>query len=1456
MAQPNPPSPSFKRVHRVSPVQSRFWFAEQYMSDPTQANMAVAYRTTGDFDIQRFECALKQVLPRHETLQTAIFMDPSTRELLQGVRVEPAPSFEYIEEDLVGGLYTREMEKAKEIVWRMDQGDAFRVTVFPNKHAQSGAEEGGREYLILFYFHHLVIDGYSWSIFLKELSLAYQQKQLAAVPPPYTDYADAQYRAIESGDLDRQFEYWRENLMPLPEPSSLLPFSRVKERVASKDFGSHAITMKISAACTERVKVLSRTLRSSPFHFHLSVIQVLLCRLLGTEEICIGATDAGRSDHRFARTLGFFVNTLPLRLRLDKGDTFTDVFRRTASTAIAALSNSAIPFGMLIDRLKVPLNSTHTPLFQIMVNYRMGETLSLPLGKTASLQYVDAVQARLPYDMSINFTPSETGPWLLEIESRNYLYTRQSVQMFSEMYSHLLESVCEDQSLAVNQYALFPKPVIDATLRLGEGGIVDYRWPETLVERIDDITRDHAQAVAVTDDTGSHTYTELAARVNAIASALVDSGVGTGSRIAVFCEPSIEAIAAMLAVLRVGAVYVPVDVSFVAARQAAMIEDCQPSVILCQTTTVQRVNQFRSQETLVLHVDDFEADDSLAPTPIRGTSSSLAMILYSSGSTGKPKGIMLQQGLFTNWITSQGAVTFSSRPETVLQQSSPGFDMGVAQVFLALCFGGSLVIVPQQMRFDPIAISRLMVAECVTMTLGTPAEHTMLLRYGADFLTLLRSWRYAIIGGELVTDHLVREFQARLGARFSPEITIVYGPTEAGGVSLCSVAPVSGGKEPATTMVVGNVGRALPNTALYIVDEHLNLLGPGFPGEVCIGGAVVALGYLDAIMAKEKFLANPFASDEYRARGWTKLYKTGDQGRLLEDGSLVFIARMTGETVIKLHGIRVDLEEVSHAILAAVPDLISHAVASPRGEGESRLLIAHVVLAPGKAVTQGQLQNIVAELPLSQSTRPSILIPVDTIPTTSNGKVDRKALAMLPLPEIKSPAGPGTDQSFTLAEAELKVLWEQVLQGSSVPGLAIQPRSDFFAVGGTSVLLAKLQGLIRQSMTITIPLAELFKESTLGKMSRMLSSKRAQVTDDTINWDEETKVPEHFLKYQPQGYCLDEHPRTAGTAGTIHKVLLTGSASFMGKAILHSLLSNPSITTVHCIAVEPEQISSLPPSDRITVHPGLLIDSSLGLSQDTLNHLSTTIDLIIHAGTFGNCMNRYASSRAPNFHSTIFLAELALRAHVPMHYISSNRLTLLSGATSYPSISVSEYKPPTDGSDGLIASKWASEVFLERVAKKTMLNVCIHRPCYIIGEEAPNTDSMNCIVRFSRELGAFPAQEGMCGYLDFKEVKEVAAEIIREALKVNSGLRSLSKDGKGQGALRIKHYSSGVKVPLGELGERLSQLYGGSYEKISTQEWLERAGRVGMDPLVRVFMEAVIETGEKRSFPYLETGDA
>lgn len=1412
------------------------------MFDPTQSNMAVAYRATGDFDVQRFERALEDVLSRHETLQTAIFMDPSTRELSQGVRVEPAPFFQYIEDNVDGALYTREIQKAKNVVWQMDQGDAFRVTVFPNSHPQSGAEEAGREYMIVFSFHHLVIDGYSWSLFLKELSLAYQQIPLAAVPPPYTDYADAQHRAIESGNLDRQFEYWRENLMPLPEPSSLLPFSRVKERVATKDFASHTIRTEISAACTERVKVLSRSLRGSPFHFHLSVIQVLLCRLLETEEICLGTTDAGRSDHRFARTLGFFVNTLPLRLRLAKGDTFTDVFRRTASTAVAALSNSAIPFGMITDRLHIPLNSTHTPLFQIMVNYRMGETLSLPLGETALLQHVDAVQARVPYDMSINFTPSATGQWLLEIDSRNYLYTPESVQMFSEMYTHLLESVCEDQSLAVDRCPLFPQPIIDAALRLGEGDNVEHGWPETLIERIDGVIRNHAQDVAVTDAAGPRTYMELAKKVNAIASALVNSGVQAGSRVVVFCEPSFEFIAAMLAVLRVGAVYVPVDVSFVQARQAAMIEDCQPAVILCQTATIQKVNQFSSQRTLVLPVDDLRADDNFTPTPIRGSSSSLAIILYSSGSTGKPKGVMLHQGLFINWIASHGSATFSSRPETVLQQSSPGFDLGVAQVFLALCFGGNLVIVPQQMRFDPIAISRLMVAEQVSMTLGTPAEHTMLLRYGADFLTLLRSWRYAILGGELVPEHLIREFHLRLGARFSPEITIVYGPTEAGVVSMCSAAAASG--------VVGNVGRALPNTALYIVDEHLNLLGQGCTGEVCIGGAVVSLGYLDAAMAKDKFLDNPFASDEHRARGWTKLYKTGDQGRLLEDGSLVFIARMAGETVIKLRGIRVDLEEVSHAILAAAPDLISHAVASPRGEGESRFLVAHVVLAPGQAVTESELRNIVAELPLSQSIRPSMLIPIDSIPTTSNGKVDRKALTMLALPELTPSAGSETDQSFTLQEAELKLLWEQVLQGSSVSGMAIQPRSDFFAVGGTSVLLAKLQGLIRQSLSVTIPLADLFKQSTLAEMARMLSSKRSQITEATINWDEETKLPKQFLEYQPQGYCQDEHPRPAGP---IRQVLLTGSTSFIGKAILHSLLSNPSITKVHCIAVEPEQISSLPVSERITVYPGQLLDPNLGLPHDTLNHLSTSIDLIIHAGMFGNCMNRYTSMRVPNVHSTIFLAELALRAHAPMHYISSNRVTLLSGETIYPPISVAEYQPPTDGSDGLIASKWASEVILERVAKQTMLNVCIHRPCYIIGDEAPSTESINCIVRYSRELGAFPAQEGMGGYLDFREVKEVAGLIVQEALNGKSGSLASSTHGKEQGTVAIKHYSSGVKVPLGDLGERLSQLYGGTYEMIGTLEWLEKAGRIGMEPLVRVFMEAVIEMGKKRSFPYLET---
>ncbi|GIJ83245.1 nonribosomal peptide synthase [Aspergillus pseudoviridinutans] len=1417
MADTTSKAQTFKRRHRMSPVQSQFWFSEQYMNDPTQSNMAVTYKTSGNFQVPQFRMALEQVLARHESLQTAFFMDHDTGKLVQAVRCEPLPYFEYIE-DADEVSYVKEFEKAKEKTWRLDQGEVFRVTVL---------NIGTGDYKILFYFHHLAVDAYSWSIFLKELNLACQGKELPPMPPSYTEYSEAQHRAIETGEFNRQFKYWRQNLTPLPEVSPLLPFARVKARAATRDFQSHITTTEINPRCTERVKALSRSLRGSPFHFHLSVIHILLCRLLGTDEVCIGTTDAGRSDFRFSNTVGFFVNTLPLRLRAEQGDNFTTLFRRTAGTAVSALSNSAVPFGYILDQLNIPRSSQHTPIFQIMVNYRMGEVMNLPMGD-AYLKYVDAVQARSPYDMTINITPSATRPWMLEVVCRNYLYSPESAQRFTDIYSHLLQQICDDPTLSVERYSLFPTTLINDALRLGEGEIQEHQWPETLVERFDNIAREHAEAVAVTDASGPHSYADLASLINGIAGALLETGIEVEARIAVLCEPSLQAIAAMLAALRVGAVYVPVDIGLPVERQTSILADCKPAVLVCQATTMGTAKILTGDGIYIINTDSLDTSQSTAPAPNRGEPTSLAFILYSSGSTGKPKGIMLPQAMFRNWIPAQ-AQTFKYRPETVLQQSSLGFDMSIAQMFLALGFGGTLVIVPQNLRFDPIGISRLMVSERVTLTFGTPAEYTMLLRYGIEYLTLLRSWRFVYVGGELVTDHLISEFHQRLSC-YCPNITIAYGPTEAGGV-VCT-RPLSGKEE---SIMEGNVGKVFPNTSLYIVDDNVSLLPPGFPGEICIAGGGVGLGYLDATMAEGKFLNNPFASAEYRSRGWTKLYRTGDKGKLLEDGSLLFMSRLAGETVLKLRGIRVDLEEVSHALLEAAPDLISHAIVSARGQGESRFLVAHVVLAPGKAASHVELQTIAANLPLPQAIRPSIIVPVDTIPTTPNGKVDRKAVAALPLPETN--AASKADQSFTLAEAELKMHWEEVLY-QTAPAMPIYPKSDFFAVGGTSILLAKLQGTLRQSTGITIPLAELFKSSTLNKMATMLSSKKSEIMDDTINWDEETKVPDHFVQYR-------RHQPGPCRPPIVREVLLTGCTSFIGKAILTTLLDTPTITKVHCIAVAPEQSSSLPSSDRVIIYTGHLTDPLLGIPKANFSTLHSTIDLIVHAGTFGNCMNRYSSLRVPNFHSTIFLAEFAARAHIPLHYISSNRVTLLSGKTSYPPISVSSYQPATDGSEGFVAAKWASEKFLESVSKEIGLNVCIHRPCYVIGEDAPSTDTVNAVIHFSRVLMTVPALEGMDGYFDFREVAEVADGIVQTILA----------SGSGEEKLRYKHHSSGVKVPIRELGAHLAKLYRGEYGKVSTQEWLRLAGEAGMEVIVGKFMEAVIETGIARSFPFLEDED-
>lgn len=1432
------------RVEKMSYAQSRIWFLTEYLEDPTTYNIAVSYNLNGKLDVARFQRAFSAVIANHESLRTYFYANPDSDEPMQGVLRSASAPLKCLQTSNQKDI-DHEFQVLRNHSWDLAQGQTFRATLIsrrPDWHT------------IIFGYHHIVMDGVSWHLFLRDLKLAYEMKPLKRASKQYVEFSLEQMRAVERGDFDDQVKFWKSQHAQLPEVIPLLPIASARGRKPMRNYDSHTVSRDTGRSLVAKIKSASQTLRVTPFHFYLATIQVLLSKFLDIEDLCIGVADANRTDDSIAETVGFFLNLLPLRFQVSKRETFSELVKKTSKSVFAALNRSNVPFDVVLEKLKVPRHSSHSPLFQVAVNYRLGAMVETHLGDCQMV--LDSVEdARNAYDMGFGITESSAGSCLLQVTCQSYLYSVEAGNLLMDAYVCLLENLSSDTLVRIQDCSMFDSSQARHAIDLGTGPRVEFGWPETLSAQVDSMCLASGKSIAIKDQHGEMTYSQLAEQAGSITTAILATGLPRESRIAVLCQPSAGLIACMLAILRTGNVYVPLDLSLPQARHAAILENCKPSAILCQQETLEAAHLLSRTRMRTILISD------LSIIAKHGTKSqksqkveslaqpkSPAFLFYTSGSTGVPKGMLLSQAGFVNHVALKSK-ELSLHKEVVLQQSSFGFDMSLTQTFCALANGGTLVIVPQEVRGDPVEIAKLMLKENVTFTIATPSEYLMLLRYGGEPLRQYSSWHHACMGGEVVTDRLMQEF-SRLDKQ-NLVLTNCYGPTE---ISLAaSFGKVSvNSNEPGVSDSYVSVGKPLPNYSIYILDEECKPLPVGFPGEVCIGGAGVALGYFDLPeLTKSKFVPDPFAAQEDTAKGWTKMFKTGDKGRLLADGSLMFMGRKEGDTQIKLRGLRIELEDVASTLLQAAPGMISEAVITVRGDPQ--ILVAHVVFEAGESMDDTDLQTLLRDLPLPQYMCPAMIIPLEHLPHNSNGKVDRKAIESMPLPTQMQKAQP--QEVLTLSEGELGLLWEDVLQQTTTRH-QLGRNSDFFMVGGNSVLLVTLQGAIKGVLGIAISIMELYQASTLGHMAARINSKKEQQAPEKyIDWALETEFSGSM--------AFNAHPsqELKPIKHFDREVLLTGSETFLGSEILQSLLKDLNVRRIHCVAVSPQGQKGIPRSEKIVVHKGSLQDASLGLSGKDIVRLQSCIDLIIHAGAVGHCLNNYSSLRVPNLHSTRFIANLALPRLIPVHFLSSNRVTLLSGSTALPPISLASYSPPLDGSEGYTASKWASERYLENVAQETGLRVCVHRTCAVTGDRAPSEDALNALLRFSKLIGAVPQFENFKGFFDFRDVQEVGNEITKEALAdyggklgVAAAIKSAtvgSSTSPAAASLRFMHHSSGVRVPVREFRQRMELIHGCPFKELGVAEWIDKARELGIETLITTYLEALVEKKETISFPYL-----
>lgn len=1411
-------------TERASWSQTSLHFLGTILDDPTTFNVTAQYDIRGHLNVHRLSKAFRKTLARHEAFRTSFFTAPGGTELRQAVaHTTKDDLFLHIEATVADAR--RIFNALSEHQWNLRNGHTFRailVTHAPDSHS------------LVLGCHHIIMDGTSWHIFFEDLTAAYQMAPLGTKAVSALEASRRQSKAVREGIWQESVRHWLHQLDPLPRVLPLLPLAQTTRRVPQQAFKQYTVQRELGRATAHQIRTASRTLSVTPMNFHLAVIQTLLARLSNVEDLCIGVAHSGRGDDidghaglAGPETIGHFTNLLPMRFWIDRDAPFTKLSVLTSEKVLDNLAHAHVPIDYILERLDVPRSAGYTPLFQVAFNYRSGELLQRKLGN-CTMDLYRYEDAKSPYDLTFTVTQRTDGGDLIEISSNAQLYSAKATEMFMDGYTGLLESLSIDPSQNLKSCTPTCHEQARHILSAGRGPVIQHPWPNTLTGRFQQVSRKNPGAIAIRDGEVSVAYRELASRVDAAAAVMLHrSGIKPGSRVAVLCEPGVDLLVALLAILHIGAIYVPFDPTLPLARKSAIMEACVPALLVFHTATAKAVHQIvKHTPTLdVSSVPDTSPED--VPVSIFEDE---AFWLFTSGSTGKPKGIrLLQSGLMNYSAGKQATLSLDARI-TVLQQSSIGFDMSIAQIVNAFANGGTLVVVPMRSRGDPIAVASLMAKESVTFTICTPSEYLMLTAHAADILKHCSAWEHACSGGEAITDGLIAGLRSLRLANL--RLTDCYGPTEASCAVTLQPIPIHTGTRQMS------VGKPIPNTDIYVLDDTGRALPPGFIGEIGIGGRGLSKGYLDEDLTAKRFVLGAPVSTSASISS-SVIYLTGDKGCLQEDGSLVLLGRVEGDTTVKLRGFRIDLDEVANAILSAGRGTVLDAVVTVRGHPET--IVAHIVSARDRTMTEIALKELRGALSLPYYMIPSIFATVEKLPTTTNGKVDRKALSELPLPAPVREPGVASEGSLTVAEEELRLLWKEIV-GEISGAFQITADTDFFMVGGSSLLLVRLQGALKERLGVSVPLHELYNASSLRSMASMASEGRGYVATKDIDWASETAPPTPILDAITKG-TADPHPRASQ-----RHVLLTGATGFLGSAILTALLRDDDVARVHCVAVLPTDESKIPIDPRITTYTGSLSSPGLGLASRDISSLQPLVDQIIHAGAQGHCLNNYASVRCANYLSTQFLAEFALPRRVPLHFISSPRVTLFSQMVDAPPVSMARHRPPVDGTQGFTSSKWASECFLEAVARLAPdFPVVVHRPCSVVGDEAAVDDAINAVIRYSRLMSCVPDVPDVKGFFDFKDVNSVAAEITRNAA-------SPTKEVTGAyPLLSFLHYSSGVKVPFGQLARQMESLYGGAYETVSLEEWIHCAVTHGIESVIVSYLRANVAGSTELAFPYMGT---
>ncbi|MET7293054.1 amino acid adenylation domain-containing protein [Streptomyces griseoloalbus] len=1045
----------------LSHAQQRLWVVQQIECTSAAYNFPLVMRVRGALDHGAWSAALADVTARHEALRT-VFTERDGRvhqRVLPADEARPVVEHLRATEDEVSGIVDtavgRPFDLARELPLR-----ATLVEIAPEDH------------VVVLLLHHITTDEWSDRPFLRDLATAYRARlegtapDWRPLPVQYADYALWQRRLLgDPADPDslaaRQLAYWRTALAGAPEELEL-PADR--PRPARPAFPGAGLDIEFDLPVHRGLRRLARDTAASMFMVVHAAVATLLHRMGAGTDIPLGAPIAGRGDQALDDLVGFFVNTLVLRADLGGDPTFTELLARIRETDLAAFSHADVPFESVVETINPTRSLSRNPLFQVMVGHhvRTGDALELP-GLTA--EYVPFGVNSAKFDLVFSFiehqgADGEAGSLRCRLEYATELFDHGTAERIGERLRRLVAAlaaaperrVSQAEILSADERRLVLERFNDTARDVEETSLPD-QFARRLAERPD--------AVAVVERSRSVTYARLDARADRIARLLAAHGVGTESVVGVAVPRSIDMVATVLAALKLGAAFLPLDLAHPADRLTYMIEDSGAALVVGSEPVAGKIPDVPDVPVVLLDAPATVTElDRLPGTPLDRRPIPLdraAYVIYTSGSTGRPKGVVVSHEGVSSLVATAVDRMGLRHDSRVLQFASIGFDVFVFELAMALCHGGRLVLVPEEARVAGPALTDFLADQRITHMI-LPPSLVSALPPGCR----LPAGSTVLVGTETVPPDLFERFGA------TAHLICAYGLTEATVNSTLWPSREHGGRSPGRVPI----GRPDPNTRCYVLDEHLRPVPPGVAGELYVAGRGLARGYLGrAALTSERFVADPFGQPGGR------MYRTGDRARWRADGNLDFLGRV--DTQVKIRGFRIELGEIE-AALTGHPAVGQATVTADR-DGDIVRLVGYVVPEGGAEPDPQALRAHVAGL-LPEYMVPALVVPLDgPLPLTPNGKLDRRAL---PAPDWSAMTGDA--HPATRTQARLADLFTEILR---LDGVGVH--DNFFALGGHSMAAMRLLGRIRTEFGAELSIRDVFDALTVAGLATKLDGAAA-----------------------------------------------------------------------------------------------------------------------------------------------------------------------------------------------------------------------------------------------------------------------------------------------------------------------------------------------------------------------------